>query len=85
MESKKRANALAEQQKYEAEQNSIELESKSSIIKESKLAVAEKDDASKSTEVRAVETSQQHSASESTSTFSKPIGRRKKKEKKKYY
>ena len=45
MESKKRANALAEQQKYEMEQNNIELESKSSTIKESKLVVAEEDDA----------------------------------------
>ena len=85
LESKKRANALAEQQKYEMEQNNIELESKSSTIKESKLVVAEEDDASKSTEIRAVETSHEHTASESTSTFSKPIGRRKKKEKKKYY
>ena len=98
LEDKKRANALAEQQKYEKEQHSIEVESKRKVLEESKLTVSEEPklaviedglkenkDVSKSTEVRAVESSQQNTGGGATSMFSKPIGRRKKKEKKKYY
>lgn len=76
IENKKRMTAMEEQQKYEDAQKQKEQMKKKATVenREDKIDVLSKE---KSNETRNVENS--------STTFSKPTGRRKKKEKKKYY